>query len=178
MASGLVSRKWVMRLTFAVLCLAILFLQLLPLETTPRRWAGPDWLVVLTVAWAARQPKYTPPVLVAALFLLADLLLLRPPGLLAAIMVVATHFLNSRASGLRAATFTTEWLTAAAVMVGVALTYRLGLTIFMVHHVPLGLPLMQVIMNIAIYPLVVFLSAILCGVRRTKARDTAMGAVT
>ena len=65
MASGLVSRKWVMRLTFAVLCLAILFLQLLPLETTPRRWAGPDWLVVLTVAWAARHPAVFAPIISA-----------------------------------------------------------------------------------------------------------------
>lgn len=178
MANSVISRKWLMRLTFVALCLGVLFLQLLPLETTPRRWAGPDWLVVLTVAWAARQPKYTPPLLVAVLFLLADLLLLRPPGLLAAIMVVATQFLSNRAGGLRAATFTTEWITAAAVMAGVALAYRLGLTVFLVQSVPLGLPLMQVIMNIAVYPLVVFLSAILCGVRRTKARDTAMGAAT
>ena len=178
MASGLISRKWLMRLGYAAICLAILFLQLLPLETTPRRWAGPDLLVVVTVVWAARQPKFTPPLLVALIFLLADLLLLRPPGLMAAVMVLAVEVLQRRAPSLRAATFAIEWATAAAAILTIMLVYRLGLMVFFVERASFGLTLMQAIMNISLYPLIVMLSSGLFGVRRAPARETGMGAAS
>ncbi|MGX9351183.1 rod shape-determining protein MreD [Shimia sp. W99] len=178
MASGLIPRKWLMRLGYAAICLAILFLQLLPLETTPRRWAGPDLLVVVTVVWAARQPKFTPPLLVALVFLLADLLLMRPPGLMAAVMVLAVEVLQRRAPSLRAATFAVEWATAAAAMMTIMLAYRLGLMVFFVERASLGLTLMQTIMNISLYPLIVMLSSGLFGVRHAPARETGMGAAT
>ncbi|WP_435141207.1 rod shape-determining protein MreD [Pseudopelagicola sp. nBUS_19] len=175
MASGIISRKWLMRTTFFTIGLIILFLQLLPLETTPRRWAGPDLLIVMTVAWAVRQPKFTPLILVGLIFLLADLLLMRPPGMLAAVMVLATEFQQRRSRSLRAATFITEWLLAGAVMISIAVAYRLGLAIFFVERDSLGLSLMQVIMNVMAYPVVVFLSATLLGLRHSTARDTSMG---
>lgn len=174
MASGLISRKWLMRLGYAAICLALLFLQLLPLETTPRRWAGPDLLVVVTLVWAIRQPKFTPPLLVGLVFLLANLLLLRPPGLMAAVMVLAVEILTGRARSLRAATFATEWITAAAATITIMVAYRLGLMLFFVERASLGLTLMQVIMNIVIYPAIVLLSSALFGVRRAPARETGM----
>ncbi|PSL22170.1 rod shape-determining protein MreD [Shimia abyssi] len=176
MASGVISHKWLMRIAFVITCLVILFLQLLPLETTPRRWAGPDLLIVLTVAWAGRQPKYTPPIVVALVFLLADLLLMRPPGMLAAVMVIAVEVQRHRAPSQRAATFLAEWAYAAALMVAIALAYRVGLTLFFVERASLGLTLMQVIMNVMIYPFIVLLSAGIFGVRRSAVRDTGMGA--
>ncbi len=176
MAEGIFSRKWLMRLVYAVLCLTLLFLQLLPLETTPRRWAGPDFMVVFSLAWAVRQPDYTPPLLVAGMFLLADFLLMRPPGLLAAIMVVVCEVQRARAASLRDASFATEWVTAAAVMMLGMMGYRALSTIFLVEQVSFGLMLMQVMMNVAVYPVIVLLSHLLFGVRRSNARDTGQGA--
>lgn len=175
MADAALSNKWLMRFVFALLCLLLVFAQLLPLETTPRRWAGPEFMVVLALSWAVRQPDYTPPLLIAGVFLLADFLLLRPPGLAAAIMVFACEIQRSRASRLRDATFATEWLTAAVIMVAITLGYRLVGTIFLLPLPSLGLMLMQTIMNIAIYPGVVFLSHLLFGVRRSSVHD-AVGA--
>lgn len=177
MAEGIVSRKLLMRLVYVVLCLALLFLQLLPLETTPRRWAGPDFLVVLSLAWAVRQPDYTPPLLVALIFLLADFLLLRPPGLQAAIMVLACQVQRRRALSLRDATFATEWITAAAVMLLAMVGYRAMLMVFLVEQASFGLMLMQVLMNVAIYPIVVLASHLFCGVRRSTARESGLRAV-
>ncbi|WP_422054173.1 rod shape-determining protein MreD [Shimia sp.] len=175
MADAALSNKWLMRFVFALLCLLLIFAQLLPLETTPRRWAGPEFMVVLALAWAVRQPDYTPPLLVAGVFLLADFLLLRPPGLAAAIMVFACEIQRGRATRLRDATFATEWLTAAVIMLAITVGYRLIGTIFLLPLPSLGLMLMQTIMNIAIYPGVVFLSHLLFGVRRATAHD-ALGA--
>ncbi len=176
MADAAFSNKWLMRLIFALLCIILIFVQLLPLETTPRRWAGPEFMVVLALAWAVRQPDYTPALLVAAVFLLADFLLLRPPGLGAAIMVLACEIQRGRALRLRDSTFATEWFSAAVLMVAIALGYRLIGTIFLLPLPSLGLMLMQVIMNIAIYPLVVLLSHVLFGVRRATVHDSGLGA--
>ncbi|SMP28956.1 rod shape-determining protein MreD [Shimia sagamensis] len=172
MADAALSNKVVMRCVFTVLCLILIFVHLLPLETTPRRWAGPEFMVVLALAWSVRQPEYTPPLLIAGVFLLADFLLLRPPGLGAAIMVFACEIQRSRSLRLRDATFATEWLTAAAIMLAITLGYRLVGTIFLLPLPSLGLMLMQTIMNIAIYPGVVFLSHLLFGVRRSSVHDT------
>ena len=54
---------------------------LLPLQTTPRSLAGPDLLLAFAVAWCLRRPEFVPPLALALAFLLADLLLQRPPGL-------------------------------------------------------------------------------------------------
>ncbi len=176
MADEMFANKWLMRLLFSLIFLVLIFAQLLPLETTPRRWAAPDFLVLLTLAWAARQPDYVPPLLVAGLFFLADLLLLRPPGLLAAIMVVATEILRNRAPHLRDATFATEWISVAAVMVLAAVTFRMVSFVFLLDTASLGLILMQVMLNIAIYPVVVLLSHLLFGVRRATVHDGSQGA--
>lgn len=175
MAEGIFSRKWLMRLIYVVIGLTLLFLQLLPLETTPRRWAGPDFLVVLSLAWAVRQPDYTPPLLVAGMFLLADFLLMRPPGLMAAIMVVACEVQRNRSASMRDATFATEWLTAAAVMMLGVTGYRALSSLFLLEQVSFGLMLMQVMMNVAFYPVVVLLSHLFCGVRRSSARESGLG---
>lgn len=133
-------------------------------------------MVVLTLVWSVRQPDYTPIWLVAALFLLADFLLLHPPGLNAAIMVLITEAQRNRAHRLREATFAYEWLTAAAFMLSIAVGYRLVASLMLLPLPSLGLMLMQVIMNIAIYPVLVVLSHFLLGVRRSHAPDRGLGA--
>ncbi|MDA5558435.1 rod shape-determining protein MreD [Shimia sp. MMG029] len=176
MAETAPSRKWVMRGVFAMLSLALLFAQLLPLETSPRRWAGPDFMVVLTLVWALRKPEYVPSWLVAIVFLLADFLLLRPPGLAAAIVLLVSEVQRNRSFRLREATFAYEWLTASGFMLVIAVSYRVIASLMLLPVPPLGLMLMQVIMNIAIYPVIVVLSHFLFGVRRSTAPDGGLGA--
>ncbi|MCP4819156.1 MAG: rod shape-determining protein MreD [Shimia sp.] len=176
MAEGVFSRKWGMRLLLALLCLTFIFLKLMPFSTAPQLWTGPDWMVVFCLAWAARRPDYTPAWLVALLFLLADFLFLRPPGLGAFVMVIAVEMLKRRAPSLRDATFVTEWATAAAVMVLAALGARTILTVFFLDRPSLGLTLIQALMNVATYPLVVLFSQLLFGVRRQQAHDSNVGA--
>ena len=165
MASPL-SRLWTMRLLFLGLGFFVMFLALLPLETTPRRWAGPDFLVLLAVVWTIRRPEYAPALSLAALFLLADFLFMRPPGALTAIVVVAGEFLRRRAVFLRDATFMMDWLAAAGAIAGIALAYRTFLAVFLVEQVPLGLTLIQVIVTVAFYPLVVAVCRFAFGLRK------------
>ncbi len=169
--SGARAPKWPMRLAYVALSLLFLALALLPFQTVPRGWAGPDWIIVLTLAWAARRPDYVPVLAVAAVVLLADFLLMRPPGLLAAIMVIARQALRKRALSLRDASFPNEWLTVTAFMVAIALTERLAYAVFLLDQPPLGLALMRLLTAILAYPLVVFASQFLLGLRKPQPGD-------
>ncbi|MGR3805356.1 rod shape-determining protein MreD [Marinibacterium profundimaris] len=170
-------RTWPMRLAFVALGLVVVFFHLLPLETVPRQWAPPDVLLAFTFAWVLRRPDYVPVVLVAGVFLLVDLLLQRPPGLYAALVVLGCDFLKSRANGMSEASFLGEWATVAIVLSGVMLLYRTALGLVVLQDPPLTLTLTQLLLTIAIYPLAVVISQSAMRVRKpTPADSNAMGA--
>ena len=66
---------------------------------TRYRAAGPGriWLLGFACAWCLRRPEYVPAWSLAGLFLLADLLLQRPPGLWALLALMGCENLKSRA---------------------------------------------------------------------------------
>lgn len=165
------STIWWKRGLFLLLALTILFGNLLPLSTVPSSWAGPDLLIALTFAWALRRPEFVPVLLIAFIMLLADLLLQRPPGLMAALIVLGTEQLKTRAIGLRDASFVGEWVAAGLVVVSVFLLNRVTLSVLMVDQAPLGLTLIQMIATILIYPVVVFVSHLFFGVRKLAPGD-------
>ena len=166
MTEQTVTRLWGMRLTFALITCTILFFHLLPLETSPRRWVGPDLLLAFACAWALRRPEYIPSLALGGLFLLADFLLFRPPGLWAALALLGCEHLKSRARGLRDGSFANEWLTVCAVMTFVAVGYRAILMLTLVELPSFGLAVFELIMTMLFYPVVVGVTHFLLGVRK------------
>lgn len=165
------SSLWWMRIVYGLLVLGILFWNLLPLSTVPVNWAGPDLIVALTFAWALRRPEFVPVILVAVMMLLADLLLQRPPGLMAFLVVLGAEQLKSRAMGIRDASFIGEWAAAGFIVIAVFVLNRVTLSVLMVDQAPLGLTLIQMLATIAIYPVVVLVSHLVLGVRRLAPGD-------
>jgi rod shape-determining protein MreD len=159
-------RLFAMRSLFVAICLVIVFLRMLPLNTLPPLWTGPDLLLVLTIAWAQRRPEYVPAVLIAAVMLFADFLLQRPPGLLALLTVLACEQLRTGSAGLRDASFAGEWIAAGSAIIGVTLIGRAILTVLMVEQAPLGLTLIQMVLTVLAYPIVVLASHVFFGIRR------------
>ena len=159
------SRLWIMRGWFLVLATLLMFFHLLPLDTVPRRWAGPDLLIAFVFAWGLRRPDFVPILSIAAVMLMADLMFQRPPGLLALLVLMGTENLRLRFAGLRDASFAGEWIAVCIVLVAITLANRLVLAILAVQQAPLGLTLMQMLMTLAIYPLVVLVTQSLFGVR-------------
>lgn len=154
------TRRWLFRLAYALVAMVLVVARLLPLGSDAGDWPGPDLLLCLTLAWMLRRPEYMAPWLIALVVLAEDLLLMRPPGLWTALVVVATEFLRSRAALTRELSFPGEWLLVAAVMLGAATAYRFAFTLAFVPQPPLGFSMMQVVASIICYPLVVWLSAI------------------
>ncbi|MCZ7677092.1 MAG: rod shape-determining protein MreD [Roseovarius sp.] len=162
---------WAMRALFLGLCGVFVFLRLMPLDMLPRGWAGPDLIVALIFAWSLRRPKFVPPLLIAAVMLLTDLLFQRPPGLWAALVLIGSQTLRARAPGLRDLTFLMEWASVATTLVAMTLAFRVVLGITLVDQAPLGLSLMEMVATLLVYPLVVLVSHVALGVRKASPGD-------
>jgi rod shape-determining protein MreD len=98
--------------------------------------------------------------------LLEDMMLMRPPGLWTAIIVLATEFLRRRGALAREITFAVEWLMVAAVMAASLMAFRLILMLAMLPQISLGQAMIQLIASILCYPLVVGASRLAFGVRK------------
>lgn len=171
------SHTWLMRSVYLGLALVILFFHLLPLQTTPRQWAPPDMLIAITFAWVMRRPDYVPSVVIGLAILTADLLLQRPPGLMAALIVAGSAYLQSRAAALSEASFAGEWFSVSVVLLAITLLNRSVLWLTSVATAPLILPVSQVVLTIVFYPLAVAISQYIFGVRKLAPSEAgSMGA--
>ncbi len=166
MASMSATSIWMGRLSFVALALVLMFLRLLPLDTLPPSLAGPDLLLAATLAWCVRQPRLVPVLLVAGVFLLADLLFQQPPGLITALVVIATEMLRRRHGRLSAGGFGYEWATVTVAILGITLATRFVLFVTAATPPPLTLSLIQVLATALAYPFVVLVARGLFGVGR------------
>lgn len=157
---------WIFRGLFVAIALLLLFLRLLPLGNAPGALPGPDILLCMTLAWTVRRPDFLPMPLILMVFLVEDLILIRPPGLWTAIVIIATEFLRSRVALTRELSFIVEWLLVSGMMLGMMLVYRLTLGLAFVPQAPFGFAIVQVLWSIAVYPVVVGLSRLALDLRK------------
>ncbi|TVR44523.1 MAG: rod shape-determining protein MreD [Rhodobacteraceae bacterium] len=127
---------------------------------------APDVLLCLTLAWVVRRPDLLPAPVIAGYFLLEDILLLRPPGLWAALVLLGSEWLRGRVDRFRANTFWMEYLIVAMLMFAMFLVNRAVLAIVMTPQVPLDLSFLHFLATVAAYPLVVAVSHYVFGLRK------------
>lgn len=154
------------RSIFVGVALALIFLRLLPMGSAAGSLPGPDILLCLILAWVQRRPDYLPALLIAAIVLLEDLLLMRPPGLWTALVVLGTEILRSRIALTRELSFAVEWLFMAVLMMALFLGYRMAFAITFLPQTSFGYAMTQVVASILVYPGVVWLSHLTLGVHK------------
>ncbi len=157
---------WFYRALFLALALLILFVRLLPLGTEPGALPGPDLVLCLILAWIVRRPDYLPMPLILVVLLVEDLILMRPPGLWTAIVVLTTEFLRGRTILTRELSFAIECALVSGLMIGMHLVYRLVLTVTLVPQPHFGFSAIEVLWSIVCYPLVVGASWLLIDLRK------------
>lgn len=157
---------WFYRALFLSLALLILFVRLLPLGTEPGALPGPDLVLCLILAWIVRRPDYLPMLLILVVLLVEDLILMRPPGLWTAIVVLATEFLRGRTMLTRELSFAVEYAMVSGLMIGMHLVYRLVLSVAVVPQPPFGLSAIEILWSILCYPLVVAASRLMIDLRK------------
>jgi len=166
MADLSLPRIWLERVLFAGAMLLLIFFQLLPLNTVPKSWAGPDLMLATTLAWTARRPDLVPVWLIALVFLLSDLLFDRPPGLWTALVLIASEMMRARSVLLRVTPFWLEWIWAAAAIICVLLIYHIVLSLVILPVPTLSLISVHAMATILAYPVIVMLSHYVLAIRR------------
>lgn len=157
---------WLYRGAFLLLSLFLLFLKLLPLGSVAGEWPGPDILLCLIFAWLVRRPDYLPVLLIALVVLLEDLILMRPPGLWTALVLIATEFMRSRILLTRELSFWAEWAVVAALMVALLLAYRMTFSFAFLPQPGFGFAMLQTLWSILCYPVVVAASRFALDLRK------------
>lgn len=151
---------------FLLLESGILLLRLLPVSAGESNWPGPDLGLCLLFAWIIRRPDQIPALAVALFYLLEDLLLFRPIGLWALMVLLASEVLRRRETRWRDQPFLLEWLRIAALVLVMQLAARLIQVIFLVPVSAFGMTMLHYAVTMACYPLVVFAARWLIGLRR------------
>jgi rod shape-determining protein MreD len=172
MSSATSSRHiWTYRGIFLLVCAVLILGRLLPLGLGESGLPGPDLLLALTFAWLLRQPAVVPLVSIVIVFLVADFLFQRPPGLWTALVVIASESLRRRRLQMTEFPFLVEWGAIAGAVAGMVLAERLILWVLFADLPSLGLSLTQAIVTVAIYPIVVAVSKFLFGLRKLGPAD-------
>lgn len=166
MGDGLRDGNWLARGAFLLVVTAMLFLRLLPLPAEAGALPGPDLLMCLCCAWVLRRPDHLPALLIAGTVLVEDMLLMRPPGLWAALMLLGTEFLRSRAAFSRELTLVSEWVMVTVIMLAMMLGFRVAMTLTMTPQPGLGLTLIQFLFSVLAYPFVVGALRLAFGLRK------------
>ena len=181
MASPADTQVWIKRGAFLFIAFVIMVVQLVPQSMEPRvidiaRWhfrlVSPDICLAVTLVWVARRPKYAPVWMIAAIFLMGDLIFQRPPGLWAGLVVVLTEQLRKRSREFRSLPFLAEWGSIALGVAAISIANRLILAILAVPVAPFGMILLQMILTISVYPLVVLIMHYLFGITRVTPGET------
>lgn len=153
---------------YVALFLTVLFSRLLPLNPGRAIWPGPDLVLCMTIGWVLCRPDQVPVLTIAALFLIEDIVLLRPPGLWTAIVVMGTEAARTREARWRELPFMVEWLRVTTLIAMMMLAYRFAQALFFVPLPPLGQVVMQFTATVAAYPLVAGLLRWPLGLRRAQ----------
>lgn len=156
---------------FVILCGLFMFVRLLPLDSVVGAFPGPDLMLCGAFCWVIRRPDLLPVWLIAPVFLLADMLLMHPPGLWTALVVLATEALRRRHRRARGWSFTMELMVVGLLSTGMVCAQWLALTVLLVPQPALLSQLAQVPVTLIAYPAVVLLSHVAFGIRKRPAPE-------
>lgn len=166
MAESQTRIRWAYRGLYVALAGFLMFLRLLPIDTMPVKWPGPDLLLGFTFAWVLRRPDYVPALLIALVVLLEDFLTMRPPGLWAVIVLMGAEFLRGRTVFLREVGFLTEWLMVSVVMFSCFIAYRVAFAVAFLPQPDFAFDFARAAGSALAYPFEVAIAVLVLGLRK------------
>ncbi|MBC6438226.1 MAG: rod shape-determining protein MreD [Rhodobacteraceae bacterium] len=156
---------WTYRAIYLLLGFFVMACKLLPLGLDGRGLPAPDILLAVTLAWLLRQPAVVPIGAIMIVFLLADFLFQRPPGLWTLLVLLASEILR-RQPQVVAFPFLMECTAFAGAVFTLLILNHIALWLLMVERPSFGPVLVHGIVTVAIYPVVVAVSKFLFGLRK------------
>ncbi len=132
--------------------LLIIFFQILPLQTTPQAWSGPNVLLVFFAAIVTKRPEFTSSFLVASIFLIEDFFLMRPPGLMSSLTVLGFYFLKRKFQHQEGNSLLSRWGGVTTCLTIILLLYYFISILLFIPSAGFRLTLMELIVTLALYP--------------------------
>lgn len=157
---------WAFRAVYLILGLLSIAYPLLPLQFTPVRIPTPDLLFALTLAWVVRQPASAPFLLVAALAILADAALMRPIGLWALLLLVASETVRLSYRTIQERGLWLEFSLVAGLLVIMVVLQNIMLWISFSQTLEVERLLQFVMLTLLIYPVMVLFLHYIIRVRK------------
>jgi len=145
-------RSFAHQVIYFCIGLLIIFFQILPLQTTPQTWSGPNILLVFFAANVSKRPEFTSSFLIASIFLIEDFFLMRPPGLMSALTVLGFYFLKRKFQNQEVNSFIFGWGSVAACLTIILLLYYFISVLLFIPSAGFKLTLMELLMTLALYP--------------------------
>ena len=142
-----------MQVIYFGLGLLIVFFQILPLQTTPQTWSGPNVLLVFFAAIVSKRPELISSFLLASIFLIEDFFLMRPPGLMSALTVLGFYFLKRKFQTQEVNSFMFGWGSVTACLTTILLLYYFISILLFIPSAGFKLSLMELLMTLALYPI-------------------------
>lgn len=132
--------------------LLIIFFQILPLQTTPQAWSGPNVLLVFFAAIVTKRPEFTSSFLVASIFLIEDFFLMRPPGLMSSLTVLGFYFLKRKFQNQEDNSLISSWGSVTTCLTIILLLYYFISILLFIPSAGFRLTLIELIVTLALYP--------------------------
>ncbi|MDO5658839.1 MAG: rod shape-determining protein MreD [Paracoccus sp. (in: a-proteobacteria)] len=165
MTPGLPRARLAGMVVFVLVSLALIAARLIPVSPGEIPRPGPELMLCLTFAWVLRRPDQLPAPVIVALFVIEDLLLMRPFGLWAALVLLGSEQLRHRSQRWRDQGFVFEWLRVSALIVLLILAYRVIMALFLLPVPGLAQVALQIIATWLAYPVVVLVARLVLRLR-------------
>ena len=133
--------------------LLIIFFQILPLQTTPQSWSGPNVLLVFFAAIVIKKPEFTSSLLIAVVFLIEDFFLMRPPGLMSSLTVLGLYILKTKFQNQEETSLVFVWGNVAICLTLILLICYFVSKLLFIPSADLRLTIMEITVTLAIYPI-------------------------
>ncbi|NOR61639.1 MAG: hypothetical protein GQ535_03980 [Rhodobacteraceae bacterium] len=161
---------WFFRGLFLLFGLLAIAYPILPLQFTPERWPAPEILFALTMAWVVRQPQSAPFLLIALLAIVADAVLMRPMGLWALLLLVASETVRFSYRAIQERGLMMEFSMVAALFLAMLILQNLLLWVSFSQSLEVARMLQFGVLTLLCYPVMV---AFLHYIIRVRKPDTA-----
>ena len=162
-------KSFAYQLVYFCIGLLIIFFQILPLQTTPQAWSGPNVLLVFFAAIVTKRPEFTSSFLVASIFLIEDFFLMRPPGLMSSLTVLGFYFLKRKFHYQEGNSLIYGWGSVTTCLTIILLLYYFISNLLFIPSAEFRLTLIELIVTLALYP---FFSVLIGSFDKLKPADT------
>ena len=146
-------KSFIHQILYFCIGLLIIFFQILPLQTTPQSWSGPNVLLVFFAAIVTKRPEFTSSFLIAFIFLIEDFFLMRPPGLMSSLTVLGFYFLKRKFQHQEESPLMFGWGSVATCLTLILLLFYFISVLLFIPSAGLRLTLMEIIVTLALYPI-------------------------